>query len=316
MKKYALNIGIIILVLFTSNILFSQKIIEIKYEKDKTGTGYVFECRNNSFVNYTVTIDFSTLVNLSADVPMPYKTTVSPGNNRLFKLSMTNTGGGTNFNYSISYQKGCEKTKVDTSFAYLLPISPSKSTKVFELFNIGEKYAQKSPPKDWYALGFKVEEGDTVFAARKGIVGEVVSDQLVAGESLSFSREVNYVEIQHEDCTFAKYELFKQNGVFVKVGETVQAGQPLGIISSKNFSSGSHMRLSVYYSFVENVLKAGKKTEDKYYQAYVPIRFWVEGSIQKLEKNKSYTSEHPEVLIIKEMSKKEKKKRNELGIKN
>lgn len=311
MKMYLPTSLLSLLLLFTSNFLFSQKIIEIKYEKDRTGTGYVFECQNNSFVNYTVTIDFSTLVNLSADVPMPYKTTVSPGNNRLFKLSVTNTGSSTNFNYSISYQKGCEKTKVDTTFAYLLPVSPSKTTRVFELTNLGEKYAQKSPPKDWYALGFKVEEGDTVFAARKGIVGEAVSDKIVAGESLSFSRDVNYVEIQHDDCTFAKYELFKQNGVFVKVGETVQAGQPLGIISSKNFSSGTQMRMSVYYSFVENILKAGKKTDDKYYQAYVPIRFWAEGTVQKLEKSKNYTSEHPEVLITKEMSKKEKKRRLE-----
>ncbi len=43
----------------------------------------------------------------------------------------------------------------------------------------------------------------------------------------------------------------------------------------------------------------------------VPIQFWVDGTVQKLEKNKSYTSEHPEVLIIKEMSKKEKKRRLE-----
>lgn len=312
MKFLLLKDLILLLSIAFPHLLFSQKVIEIKFEKDRTGTDYAFECINNGFINYTVEVNFTSLVGLSADVPIPYKVTVGPGSTRLFKLKPSSIGGSTNFNYTFSFQKGCSKTKIDTTIAYLLPVSPSKSTTSFELSNLGEKYVHTSPPKDWYALGFKVAEGDTVFAARKGVVGEVVEDRITSGESLSFSRNVNYIEIQHEDCTMAKYELFQENGVFVEVGETVQAGQPLGIISSKNFTSNHHLRLSVFYSHIDAVMKEGKKTSEKHYWAYVPIRFWVDAKITKLEPKKEYLSEHPEALIVKEMTKREKKKRLEL----
>lgn len=312
MKKLMQKVFMTVSFLTISHLLMGQQIIEIKYERDRDGLGYQFECLNSSFFTYTVTIEFPTLVNLSADVLLPYELTVNPGTTRLLKLKPSNpSGGGTSFDYKYSFRKGCQKTKVDTLFAYLLPIAPNKTTKSFELFNLGEKYAHTSPPKDWYALGFKVAEGDTFFAARKGIVGEVVSNKTPVGENLSYSKNINYVEVQHEDCTFARYELFKENGLFVKEGDIVQAGQPLGIISSNNFLNGNQARFSVYYSFVEIMLKDGKKTDKRNYSAYVPVRFWVENQVQKLEKNKEYTAEHPEMLITKEMTKKEKKRRLE-----
>ena len=306
------SVLLIFLFPFFSSTIFGQKVIEVTYERDRDGKGYIFECQNNSFINYTVTVTFSTLSNLSADVTLPYQMTVAPGKTRLFQLKqISESMSPPSFNYSTSYRKGCEKTKTDTLFPYLLPISPNKSTRPSELFNLSERYGNASPPKDWYALAFKVAEGDTVFAARKGIVGELVSDKKTAGENLSYSRDVNYIEIQHEDCTTARYELFKENGIFVKEGDVVQAGQPLGVISSSNFASGNQVRFSVYYSFVEPIVKGGKKTDKNNYSAYVPVRFWVNNGIEKLEKNKEYTSEHPEVLIIKEMTKKEKKRRIE-----
>jgi Peptidase family M23 len=304
--------AIIAVFMLLSTTIFSQKPINVTYERDRDGKGYIFECQNNSFISYTVTVTFSNLSNLSADVTLPYQVTVSPGKTRLFQLKQTSESMGTpNFNYSTSYRKGCEKTKTDTLFAYLLPISPNKTTKVTELYNIGQKFGNTSAPKDWYALAFNVSEGDTIFAARKGIVGAIASNREPLGESLAYNSEVNFVEIQHEDCTFAKYELFKKGGIFVQEGDIVQAGQPLGIISSNNYVGGSQARFSVSYSFVEPVVKGGKKTDEKHYYAYVPVRFWVNNAVEKLVTNTKYTSEHPEVLIVKEMTKKEKKRRLE-----
>ncbi len=297
--------------------LFSQKIIDITYEKEMDGVSYIFECQNNSFINYTVTIEFTTLTGYSSDVSFPYQTTVGPGKSRLFRLKPFAVGTiSPNFSYRFNYRKGCLNTKIDTNFAYLLPISPLKTTKAQELFNISERYFNTSPPKDWYSLSFKAAEGDTVFAARKGIVGELVSNQKPLGEALAYKREVNFVEIQHEDCTFGRYELFKENGIFVKEGDVVQAGQPLGIINSNNFLNGNQLRFSVYYAYF-GATKKDKKTEksDNFAlnavstSAYVPVHFWVENQVKKLAPNSEYTAEHPDILVTKEMSKKEKKRR-------
>ena len=224
-------------------------------------------------------------------------------------MKPTTTGSSTSFNYSISYRRGCYNTKPEADFAYLLPIKPEATTQAFELSNIGETYAKESAPKDWYALGFKTKDGDTIYASRRGIVGNIVSDQKEpSGEGISFARNINFIEMEQDDCTFAKYELFKENGIFVKLGETVQAGQALGIVGGKNFNAGSHLRLSVYYAYVEAVKKEGKEIDKKHYSAYVPIQFWVDGNTQKLVKGTTYKSEHPESIVTKEMTKREKKK--------
>ncbi len=315
MNSLSLRLCVLCLLLTLQSLLFSQnKIIEVTYERDRAGTGYTFECKNNSFANYIVEITFSTLANFTADASLPYKATVKSGSSRLFSLKPTGLGGAPNFNFSYSFRRGCHNTKPEADFPYLLPIQADKTTQSFELSNLSEKYGKESAPKDWYALGFKTKDGDTIFASRKGIVVETVSDQKEPnGEGLSFTRNVNFIEIQQEDCTFARYELFRENSLFVKVGETVQAGQPLGLIGGKNFGSGSHVRLSVFYAFVETVKKEGKETDKKNYSAYVPIQFWVDGQLQKLEKGKAYKSEHPESILTKEMNKREKKKWLESG---
>ena len=87
---------------FCTSAFCQSKIIEIKYEKDREGTGYVFECVNNSFANYSVEVTFSTLLNLNADVGLPFKGTVKPGTNRLFNLKPTGISGNASFNFTYT----------------------------------------------------------------------------------------------------------------------------------------------------------------------------------------------------------------------
>ena len=299
----------LIFLTFKTSIFSQNRLIEVTCDKEVNSTGYVFMCKNNSPVDYTVEIQFSSLINLTADGTLPFKGTVHPGTSRLFGLKPSNQGAATDVSFTYFFYKGCIKANPQTDFTYILPIQANKTTEPFELTNIGEYYGKETPPKDWYVLGFKMTEGDTIYASRKGVVGEIEKSQKdPKGDNVSFTQNVNYIEIQQEDCTFARYELFKENGIFVKVGDKVQAGQPLGIVSGKNYIGGSHVRLSVFYAHIEPILKDGKDTGKKYYSAYVPIQFWVDSKLQKLEKGKTYTSEHPEIIVTKEMTKKEKKK--------
>lgn len=282
--------------------------IVVRYEKDSRGQ-YLFYCENKSFCNYTVTVSFSELENLQSDVTLPATFEVPPSAGQ-YIFTLRKTGGPVTLRYSFRYTKGCNRVRPDTGFAYLLPISPGKETRVFELSYLGAKYAGDSKPKDYYVLGIHMHSGDTIFAARRGRVTEVSDDANLTDSGYTFAREDNYVEIVHDDCSFGKYIVFRDSSIFVQPGDWVEAGQPLGIVGGERYAEGPHVRFSVRYHLEQPILdKDGHPTERTEYWAYVPVNFWVKdkGKIH-LTKGTTYTSELSAELVTKEMSKKAARK--------
>lgn len=283
----------------------AQVPIEVYTEKDNAGI-YTFYARNNNVCPYTVTVDFTQLTGFRASISLPYQADVRPGQQSLFRLE-PQPNQSTSFQYRISYQKGCLRPRIDTSIVYLLPVGPGKTTTPVEMPYLGKVYAGESEPKDWYALAIKMNTGDTVFAARRGVVSVVRDDAQVAGTNLGFHRDDNSVEIVHQDCSFATYTVFRQKGIFVKPGQFVEAGEPLGIVGGENYSYGPHVRFNVHYNYESPIVRNGERTDQKHYWAYVPIRFWLktEQKAGKVQSRVTYASEHPDAVIEQEMSKRE-----------
>jgi hypothetical protein len=286
----------------------AQSPIEVFYEKDNTGA-YAFFCRNNAFCPYSITVTFTQLTGLRTSVALPYQTDVRPGQQSLFRLQ-PQPNQSNSFQYKFSFIKGCKRPKVDTTVVYLLPASPGKRVFATELAYIGKLYAGQEDPKDWYSLAIKLNSGDTVFAARRGTVSAVRSDAAPVGTHLGFNRDDNMVEINHADCSFATYTVFRSNSIFVRPGQFVEAGTPLGIVGGENYDFGPHLRFAVHYNYEAPVIKNGQPTNEKHYWAYVPVRFWLKDEQQasRLMPRKSYLSEHPESVIAQEMSKRDLKK--------
>lgn len=74
-----------------------------------------------------------------------------------------------------------------------------------------------------------MSSGDTLFAARRGTVWAVCSDAVPIGTHLGFNLDDNLVEINHPDCSFAIYTVFRLKGIFVELGQFVEVGTPLGV---------------------------------------------------------------------------------------
>lgn len=305
-------IGLALLLFARAN---AQSPIEVFYEKDNTGA-YVFFCRNSGFCPYTVTVTFSQLNGLRTSATLPYQTDVSPGQQSLFKLQ-PQPNQSTSFQYKFKFIKGCNRPKVDTAVVYLLPASPGKQVSAVELAYIGKLYNGEEAPRNWYSLAIKMNSGDTVFAARRGTVSAVRSDAAPIGTNLSFHRDDNMVEINHSDCSFATYTVFRPQRIFVRPGQFVEAGTPLGIVGGENYAYGPHVRFAVHYNYEAPVVKNGQPTDEKHYWAYAPVRFWLrdEQRAGRLEPRKPYLSEHPESVIEQEMSKRELKKRQKSHLK-
>jgi hypothetical protein len=284
--------------------------IYVHWEKNNRGE-YEFFCDNNTFSDYTVEVSFSEFINLQCDRPLPALIEVVPGKNRrLFVLRKGTLGTASHFQYRHKAYKGCPSPRVDTSFTYLLPIAPGKGTRIVELLSLAQEYGDEAPPKDWYSLSLHVQAGDTVYAARRGRVTNTSEHADLQDSGYRYSAEDNYIEIEHSDCSFGKYSVFRDDAIFVHPGDWVEAGQPIGIAGGDKYAAGPQVRFSVFYHLEQDVLdKDGHATGKTRNWAYVPLYFWTKdnGKMRLIDRS-TYIADDPDDLVTQEMSKKEARK--------
>jgi hypothetical protein len=292
--------------------VFAQPVLEIRYEPDAKG-GTVFSCMNNAYCIYILDLGFANLKNLRCDRPLPFHGEVKPGYNKLFTISAIDPQLPTQFNFTSSNQKGCMHPVVNADFTYLLPITPGMEAQSYEMSpdklpdtakrstsNVNDRNRDSV---SWYVLRLKMKSGDTIYAARKGIVTEVL-DQNSANDAgqISVSTE-NYIEIVQADCSFARYGILKKNSSLVKPGQLVKAGQPIGLVGGDAYGRGSDLRFSVYY--YQEELNPSQNGGRHYIVPYIWTKKNGKG---RLKHGVVYTSEFPPAVLNQEITVQKKTK--------
>ena len=286
--------------------------IAVTYEKDAMGQ-YVFTCHNNTFCNYVVELSFPNLENVRPDMPVPYKTDIPPGTRRMITLSVVTKGVHVHFSHRFRSYKGfLSHASVDTAYTYLLPVPPGRETHIHELNFLAKEFGnefQTPASQKWYGLDFRVHSGDTVYAARRGRVTETRANAVLSDSGYTYAKGENYLEIAHSDCTFGRYEVFRDSGIFVNPGDWVEAGQPIGIAGGDKYEGGPQIRFWVFYHMEQDPPTDGSTPSPSYYHNYVPLQFWIKdkGATHLINRT-AYISDHPAELITKEMNKKDAKK--------
>jgi hypothetical protein len=284
--------------------LFSQRTIEIKYQADAKGN-YVFSCVNNAFCDYILRIGFTSLENGRCDHGLPYEGEVKPGNNALFTLIRLNADSALRFKYTTSSLRGCLTPRPDTSFTYVLPISTGKEAQAY-VMNSDVKSSQGAlPSRDGYVIRLKMKPGDTIFASRRGVVSAVEDGNGQNDAGVASAGYENYIEINHADCSFGHYGILRKSSSLVKPGQTVEAGQAIGLVGGDPYGRGSEARFSVFY----NSYDQGTET-----WFYIPLQFWTKTSGRgNLKQGADYICEKPPAILSQELKKpavkKEKPKR-------
>lgn len=299
-------IVIFFLFLYCNATLSAQDVIDVKYDVDDLGH-YKFYCDNNDFCIYSIEVNIISLVNLRGNVAFPFFTQVYPGRNNLFELSPVNQEGITSCNYSYRAVKGCINPKVNADFIYLLPVQPGKTMEVFELKYLKINYKDLEP-KNWYTVGLKTNQGDTIYAARRGVVTEVRDTAKLKHYDYVYTSEDNFIEICHADCSFGRYDILSK--IFVNLGQEVEAGDPIGLSGGEKYFNGSQVRFSVFYNYKQNPRSKDDGGIDRFlFWAYIPMIFYIgSGKSEKLIYGQSYTCEHPDYIIKKEMTRRQIKK--------
>lgn len=95
------------------------------------------------------------------------------------------------------------------------------------------------------AYDFLIPIGDPIVASRAGVVRQVKEDSPDDGQG----SDHNHVMIEHADGTVGFYAHLKQNGVFVNIGENVEAGQGIALAGYSGTTDVVHLHFGVYSSW-------------------------------------------------------------------
>ena len=172
-------------------------------------------------------------------------------------------------NYSIHDLKA-GKFKADSSPVYLLPFEKGK--RVFLI----QAYESKMSHKGERALDFKVKKGTRVCAAREGIVIAAREDSDKGGLKTENLSDGNYISIQHNDGSVAHYWHLKKDGVLVNAGDTIKAGQLIGMSGNTGYSAFPHLHFEVVgYDKNRNYTQLATRFKTKNGNKYLrPAKFY------------------------------------------
>ncbi|HYG06591.1 MAG TPA: M23 family metallopeptidase [Stenotrophomonas sp.] len=97
-----------------------------------------------------------------------------------------------------------------------------------------------------YALDFALPEGTPVLAAREGLVLQVESGFHEGGSDRDRDMaHANLIRVLHRDGSMAVYAHLAADGIVVRPGQSVRAGEPLARSGQTGFSTAPHLHFGI-----------------------------------------------------------------------
>lgn len=135
-------------------------------------------------------------------------------------------------------QKG--ELRDDTSHVYALPYRSGKKYRVIQ------GYFSRYTHKERAALDFNLRRGDTIMAARGGVVVRVKEDGTKGGLKRKYRSHGNNIVIQHPDGSRAGYWHLQHNSALLNTGDTVQTGQAIALAGKTGYAFVPHLHFLVW----------------------------------------------------------------------
>jgi hypothetical protein len=258
-KRYARSICCFAVCLFAISAVrpaqAAGKTLKIITKEDGDTINFLVENLDDTEVTATFTLE---MTNLKCNQTLPYTCTLPAHKiTEPFTLAPVKRGVTWKYNYTSQYTIGSSVAEHDDKYVYLLPFAPAAAYRVSQGYN--GTFSHSGP--DQYAIDFKMPIGTPVHAARQGVVVKVKMDSDLSGPNRKYQNDANYILIRHSDGTLANYAHLTKNGVVVKAGQEVNAGDLIGYSGNSGFTSGPHLHFSVFKT------KSGSQRET------IPVRF-------------------------------------------
>jgi murein DD-endopeptidase MepM/ murein hydrolase activator NlpD len=123
---------------------------------------------------------------------------------------------------------------------YILPFEPGRARVVWRTTS---HYTPGNGGVGLYAIDFGMPIGTPLVAARAGTV-VAVRDHFRDGNDTDL--EENFVMVQHEDGTVARYIHLRQGGALVRLGDAVRQGQRIALSGNSGQTGGPHLHFDVH----------------------------------------------------------------------
>jgi murein DD-endopeptidase MepM/ murein hydrolase activator NlpD len=125
---------------------------------------------------------------------------------------------------------------------YALPIDISLCPQISQSFNgqFSHQHIQSQ-----YAVDIAANVGTDIKAAREGVVVNVKDDYALGGVDNFFLDKANFIQVFHDDSTWALYAHILLGSAEVKVGDQVKVGDVLAKSGSSGYSSGPHLHFVI-----------------------------------------------------------------------
>jgi murein DD-endopeptidase MepM/ murein hydrolase activator NlpD len=216
----------------------AQELVTIREEKHPRRVEFFAESRSAG--RTTLTLSCPTQVDVTANVPLPVTLRVPPGKSVLAAVLTSKAGSaGWRYTYRYRWQHGTVLPPHDRKARYELPYEKGFSYEVVQGFN------GKFSHKGINAIDWKMPVGTKVHAARAGLVVGVENGFDKGSPKREFEKKANFVFVLHADGSVGRYLHFRKNGVKVKAGRKVTAGQFLGYSGNTGFSTRPHLHFEV-----------------------------------------------------------------------
>ena len=219
--------------------------VEIKDESDNKGV--VFYVSSKRTIEATVNFRCESLQNLTPSHPLPLTFTVDKTYQHYEILRFRQTDSGQRWQwgqYHFFFVMGAPSTLPTSNFIYSLPYAASVHCR------IGQSYfgtfSHQAGTADQYAVDISMPEGTPILAARGGKIIAYRDDSNQGGISPDYKQCCNYINVKHDDGTYAAYVHLKYKGVAVQLGQQVAAGTLLGYSGATGWVTNPHLHFMVY----------------------------------------------------------------------
>lgn len=233
---------------------------------ERESAGHRIVARNGGPAPVSVSVAIAGSRNISADRPLPLVAVLPAGGGsvELARIRPATPGAPYNFSTRSSWVLGDLNARQSADALYRLPYRDGQA------FHIGQApggpVSTHTSAESQYAVDIGMPEGTPVVAARDGVVIFTEARQVYGGRSPDLIGKANEVRIQHVDGTIAVYAHLAHRGVFVRPGQIVTAGTPIGLAGTTGYSSGPHLHF-----VVQTVARTGNGLA----MVSLPFRFYV-----------------------------------------